>query len=368
MKIIHKYLLKHFLKTLFMMLVALTVLFLLFDFFEKIDKFSAATDPLVSTFSYFFYKIPYTLSMMFPLSILFSAMISIGLLSKNSEITAMRASGLKLSYLMKPIFYASLIFSIFSLILNETIVPFATARSREIYNIDIRRKDKTGGYSQKNLWWRNKNEIYSADFFDSRTKTLFNVSEYVLKRDSFKVLKRIDAQKAEWINPTLKWSMHGVKEYLFIDTDRGTYDFKMTNYKSLPMLIDETPEDFYKAKKDPFSISYFELKEFMKTQEKTGLSVKGLEADLYAKVSFPFVCLVVCAIAIPFALKPARSGSLANSVLAGFTIGFTYFAVHSLSVAMGRAELFPPLISAWVANILMGTIAIILNIGAEDPS
>ena len=119
MKIIHKYLLKHFLKTLFMMLVALTVLFLLFDFFEKIDKFSAATDPLVSTFSYFFYKIPYTLSMMFPLSILFSAMISIGLLSKNSEITAMRASGLKLSYLMKPIFYASLIFSIFSLILNE---------------------------------------------------------------------------------------------------------------------------------------------------------------------------------------------------------------------------------------------------------
>ena len=368
MKIIHKYLLKHFLKTLFMMVVALTVLFLLFDFFEKIDKFSAASDPLVSTFSYFIYKIPYMISIMLPLSILFSAMISIGLLSKNSEITAMRASGLKLSYLMKPIFYASLFFSIFSLILNETVVPFATARSRDIYNIDIRRKDKTGGYSQKNLWWRNKNEIYSAEFFDSRTKTLFNVSEYVLKGDSFKVLKRIDAKKAEWINPTLKWSMHNVKEYLFLDTDRGTYDFKMSKYESLPMLIDETPEDFYRAKKDPFSMSYFELKEFMENQEKTGLSVKGFEADLYAKISFPFVCLVICAIAIPFALKPARSGSLANSILAGFTIGFTYFAVHSLSVAMGRAELFPPLISAWVANILMGTIAIILNIGAEDPS
>ncbi|MGI6680864.1 MAG: LPS export ABC transporter permease LptG [Bdellovibrionota bacterium] len=368
MKIIHKYLLKQFLKTLSISLVGLTALFLLFDFFEKIDKFSAANEPLISTFSYLFYKIPYLFSIMIPLAILFSAMISIGLLSKNSEITAMRASGLKLSWLMKPILITSFILSFFSLFINETIVPYATSRSRDIYNIDIRRKDQTGGYSQKNLWWRDKNEIYSAEFFDSRTKTLFNVSEYVLKGGTFKIYKRIDAKKAEWINPSLKWSMHGVKEYLFLSNERGTYDFKMTKYKSLPMLINETPEDFYKAKKDPFSMSYFELKDFMKNQEKTGLSVKGYEADLYAKISFPFVCLVICAIAIPFALKPARSGSLANSVIAGFTIGFSYFAIHSLSVAMGRAELFPPFISAWVANILMGLIAIILNIGAEDPS
>ncbi len=367
MKIIHKYLLKHFLKTLGLMLAALTTLFLLFDFFEKIDKFSSATDPVVSTLSYFIFKIPYMVSIMLPLSILFSAMISIGLLAKNSELTAMRASGLKLFWLMKPIFFTTFLLSIFSLFLNETLVPWTTSQSREIYNIDVRKKDKTGGYSQENLWWRNKNEIYSADFFDSRTKRLNNISKYIIN-DDFKVLKRIDAEKAEWINPSLKWSMDNVKEYTFIETPQKTYDFKLSKYKSIPMLIDETPEDFYKAKKDPFSMSYFELRNFMDNQEKTGLSIKGFEADLYSKISFPFVCLVICAIAIPFALKPARSGSLANSILAGFTIGFIYFAVHSLSVAMGRAELFPTMLSAWIANILMGLIAIILNIGAEDPS
>ena len=115
-------------------------------------------------------------------------------------------------------------------------------------------------------------------------------------------------------------------------------------------------------------MSYLELKEFMNEQKKNGLSIRSYKADLYSKIAFPFVCLVISAIAIPFALKPARSGSLAQSILAGFTIGFIYFAVHSLSVAMGRAELFPPLASAWVANVLMGLIAIILNIGAEDPT
>src|SRR5574344_497063 len=141
MKIIHKYLLKHFLRTLGLMLTALTTLFLLFDFFEKMDKFSSATDPVISTLSYFILKIPYMISIMLPLSILFSSMISIGLLAKNSELTAMRASGLKLFWLIKPIFITTFLLSIFSLLLNETLVPWTTSQSREIYNIDIRKKD-----------------------------------------------------------------------------------------------------------------------------------------------------------------------------------------------------------------------------------
>ena len=91
-------------------------------------------------------------------------------------------------------------------------------------------------------------------------------------------------------------------------------------------------------------------------------------ADLYAKISFPFINLVLVLVVLPFALLPARSGSMAPSCLAGLTIGFAYFAVHSFSLALGRAELWPPLLAAWMANLVMAIAGLILNLGTESPT
>jgi lipopolysaccharide export LptBFGC system permease protein LptF len=48
-------------------------------------------------------------------------------------------------------------------------------------------------------------------------------------------------------------------------------------------------------------------------------------------------------------------------------VAFAYYAVDSFSISMGRAELLPPLLAAWSANIVMGIVAFILNAGSEAP-
>jgi lipopolysaccharide export system permease protein len=58
---------------------------------------------------------------------------------------------------------------------------------------------------------------------------------------------------------------------------------------------------------------------------------------------------------------------MAFSSLAAIFVAFTYYAVDSFSISMGRAELLPPLLAAWMANILMGIVALVLNLGAEAP-
>jgi lipopolysaccharide export system permease protein len=73
-------------------------------------------------------------------------------------------------------------------------------------------------------------------------------------------------------------------------------------------------------------------------------------------------------VVIPFALKPARSGSMATSIMASLMIGFSYYAVHSLAISLGRAEILPPLAAAWATNMLMGAIGAVLLLGAESPS
>lgn len=362
MKIIHRYMLMQFLKMLLSTIGGISVLFLVIDFFERIDTFYSNEASLLSIGAYFLFKLPITVSLMIPVAVLLSTMLTIGLLSKNSEITAMRASGARILWITAPIFFAAFVVSIVSLILDETLVPYATRRVDEIYNIDIRARDRTGGYSQSDLWWRSKNSFYSVDIFDSRDNTLHSLSRFDVD-DNFEIRRRTNAPQVKWINPLLGWNMQNVTEFIF-DQDGTPLPKK---YKTLPLPITDKPEDFFDAKTDPDTMGFRELLRFTKKQREAGLSVSHYYADMYAKFSFPLVSFIVALVSLPFALKPARSGSMASSLLAGLTIGFSYYAVHSLSLAMGRAEIWPPLMAAWMANIILLSVGIVLNIGSESP-
>ena len=364
MKIIHRYILKHFLKTLGICVAVFTLLFLVFDFFDRIDNLIAEEASFWLVISYYLHKTPLLISQTLPIAVLSSTLLSLGLLSKNSEITAMRSAGATIFWITRPIFIACFLISLAGLLMNETLVPYSVRRVKEIYNIDIKKKDKKGSYSQDDFWWKSGNELFAVNQFDSRTNTLFGMTK--LELDSqFKIVKRTDAEQAVWIDPVLGWSMRGIKEYR-IDNNKNQVEEKSVKVSPLP--IKEQPRDFFSAEADPLSMSYSEMKLFIDKQRNNGIDISSYLADLQNKISFPFISLVTAIVALPFALKPARSGSMAASMLAGLALGFTYYAVHSFSLAMGRAEIWPPLLAAWMANLLMGLVALIFNLGAESPS
>ena len=362
MKIIHRYLLSSLIRNLILCLMVVVFLFVVFDFFDRIDNILAGEASVVNTMQYFLLRIPLTASLMLPVATMVSVLLTIGIMSKNSEITAMRAAGLKLSWIAAPLFGLGVLLSLGSIVLNETIVPFTQRRAKEIYNMEIRRKDKTGDYSQSDFWWRSSGIFYSVGMFDSRSKTLYDVSKLELS-GTFKIDRRVDAREAVWLDPLLGWNMRGVTDYRFVQNN--TLDIK--TYKSMPLPISEKPSDFYDVKTDASTMSFQELRRFIKKQGANGISTSSYLANLYEKLSFPFINLIAALVVLSFALKPARSGSMAASVLAALIIGFSYYAIHSFSIALGKAELMPPLIAAWTANILMGFVGVVLLLGAEAP-
>lgn len=362
MKILTRYLLSVLIKNFLTGLALCTLLFLVFDFFDRIDNLLAENAGLWLIIQYFLFKIPLMISLMLPVAVMFTTLFSFGLLSKNSEITAMRAAGIPIRKLAKPLVGFSLCLSVFSILLNELIVPATERRQREIYNIDIRQKDKRGGYSQSFFWWRRADTFYSSNTFDSRTNRLMNLSAFELNKD-WRAEKRIDSNETFYIDPVVGWSMKGVKTFRF---ERNTIN--VASEPSLPLPIPEHPQDFYDVKAEPFSMSFLELRDFIKQQQSNGVPVNDYISDLYSKLAFPLVTLITAMVVLPFSLLPARSGSMAVSVLAAVIIAFAYYAVDSFSVAMGRAEILPPLVAAWTANIVMGAVALILNLGAESPN
>lgn len=362
MQILHRYILKQFLFNLASAFSALTFLFLAFDFFDRIDNVLAEKASASLVLSYFLLKIPGILVLISPMAILAATLFSIGLLSRNSEMTAMRASGTTVLWLTKPILLSGLLLSLLVLIFNETLVPYSNQRVKEIYNIEIKKKNASGWYSQEDVWWRSRLGFVGVQNFDSRTDTINGLT--ILKmNDDFSVAQRTEAQKASFLSADLGWSMQDVERYTFTPDQQ----VKVEELRSLPLPEKRTPNDLYNVETDAELMSYRQLRTFIKNLTRSGVRASQYFTDLANKLAYPFASFFVTLVVIPFALQPARTGSMAQSVIYSLSMAFLYFVTHSLSVSMGRAELLPPLVAAWSANALLLVVGGILFAGAESP-
>ena len=361
MKILHRYIFSLLIRNFLIGLSTFVFLFLVVDIIDRIDNVLAEGASAWLTIQYFLCRVPLMSQLMLPVALIFATLFTFGLLSKSSEITAMRASGVTVAWLARPLMLFGASLSLFSLFLGEVVVPFTERRQKELYNIDIRQKDKKGGYSQSDFWWRQGDTFYTFDLFDSRNNTIYQFSQLDLT-DDWTITRRTDAKSVNWIDQQLGWNMRDVTEYHF-----DLEPIAEESLRSLPLPIREVPSDFYDVKSDPSTMSFSELRRFIKRLRKNGTSTTQYLPDLYAKLAAPFIIFITGLLVLPFTLLPARSGSMALSSVSAISIAFLYYAVDSFSISMGRAELLPAALAAWSANIVMGIVAVVLNLGTEAP-
>ncbi len=360
--IIQKYVLSAFINIFFICLFASVGLFLVFDLFERIDLFIRESVSFSMALNYMFYKIPLILQLMMPVATLVATLFAIGRLSQSSEITAMRAVGTSLFYILKPLLVMGLLLSLIMFLNAETIVPNATQKLERIYHFDIKKKAEKGTFSRSNFWHREKNKFYNFGLYDSKTTTLKNISIYELDKN-FSLDYRTDANEANWGgDPNIGWIM---KDVIETSVDRKG-NFNSSTFKLAPLLINQTPEDLYKLERNADTLSYFELKSYIKKLSAEGVPVTNYLLDLAAKISFPLINLVVILISFPLALTPARSGNLSLNLALGVLIGFGYYVLHAISISFGNAELIPITAAAWTANILFLCLGGYLIMGMEE--
>lgn len=359
--VMQRYVLGRFLLTLFICLFAATTLFFVFDTFERTRIFIRNDATFFDSALYMLYKIPLIVHLMVPVSVLVATLISLGRLSQLSEITAMRACGASISFVAKPLLLAGVVLSVLMFFLGETLVPWATERGEEIYHIDIKKKDQKGDFSRENFWYRKGKCFYSVGYYDSRSQTLKGLRMLELD-DDFKVILRLDAEQAVWHeSPFVGWTLNNAVEVR--PTSNGS--FYSTHFARLPLVISETPEDFYDLKRKPETMGYFALRDYVHKLSSEGIPSVRYAVDLASKISFPLVTVIVMLAAIPFALVTARSGSFTFSFIAGVCTGFGYFLIHAVSTSLGAGELLPTLPAAWNANIILGCVGAYLLSRAE---
>lgn len=336
---------KEYLKILCYSLSTFMGVYIIVDFFERIDMFIKHEAPAGTIVQYFLYKAPFIMYQMIPISVLLSTLLTIGIMSKNNEIMAMKSGGMSLYSIVAPLILMALFMTGFSFIGSEYVTPYTNMRVTGIKRSV--KKDKVSRFlRERSIWYSGKNMIYNFDYFNAKKNKLYGITLFSFD-DEFSLKRRIDAQTGLYKNGA--WSLSDVTVRDFGYEDGKLLPKKTATFKEMTVAIPETPETLKEVRKKAEEMSYDELKVFIADLKEEGYEATEYEVDLHAKIAIPFVCVIMTIIGIPFALKRRRAGSLAVGIGLSLAIGILYWITLSFAISLGHAGVIPPAIAAWVS-------------------
>lgn len=292
-----------------------------------------------------------------PVAVLLSTLYVLGNLSKYNEVVALKASGLNIWRLVLPFFYLGLIISIVILLINDKIIPKANIISTTVKEeyLDKENKSSSQRVVENIALYGAHNRLIHIQKFYVEDNLLKEIT--ILEQDeNGRVTAKIQAKEARWIDE--RWVLFDCIIYNF--NRAGAVVDEPSFYKKMIFDIEEKPKDFLSRESSAEFMSYRKLKRYIERLSGSGAKiVQRLLVDLHHKVSFPFVSLIIIFLGIPFALSATGTGKIASIGLC-IVIGFFYYTVEALSLALGKRGTLPPFLSAWFANILFTTVAIML--------
>jgi lipopolysaccharide export system permease protein len=358
MQVLTKYISKEFIKLQIFCQVIIIFLFLMTDFVLRIDNFikEKVTDIGV-IMSYFLYKTPYIMVQMIPVATLISVIVLFRLMKNHREILALKTCGINIIRVSQIILTISLFISLFAFIFSESVVPYASSKSNEIWDIKVNKEDPNRFYGSDQIWFKSGNAIYWIKHFDN-VKNIMEGPTLNFFDKNFKLIKRIEAKRGVWKNE--KWNF----EDGIIQEMQADGEYQKSEFKNMPVELPETPKKFKQRKKNAEDMTYSQLKKASEEAKNEGYSNSEYLVDMNVKIAFPFVSLVLTLLGIPIALQ-LKTGGIPLAVATGMGLCFLYYVVSSVSSVLGHSGIFPPFLAAWTANLLFIFIGIYLMISIE---
>jgi lipopolysaccharide export system permease protein len=352
MTVLDRYITREFLLTFLFVLLALLFVYLLVDFFERSRMFLSNNATIDQILSYHLYTLPQILGIMLPASVLLSALITFGLFSRNQEIVAMKANGISLYRIARPVLLFALVICGLNFLLNEYVTPAANWRAEQIVYAEIQKNKEWGSFKQNQIWYKSENAIYNFKLFVAAENRLKGVTINYLD-PQFQLSMRIDAKEAIWKDD--HWELHDVLRTTFAGKEFPTFE----RLPSLAADIAEKPEDFGVVQKSADQMGFSELRNYVRKLGREGYDVAPYETDLYGKIAFVFVSLILALIGVAFPVRSERSGGIVWGIAIGGIIGFSYWIVFAFMRSLGHSGTLPPVVAAWAANVILGVIAVV---------
>jgi lipopolysaccharide export system permease protein len=343
--IIDRYLLRQFLGFVLIGLAVAATLFVIVDLLNKLDRYLRVKPPLVYIAEHFLYALPVALHQGLPIVMLVATVFLFLTLSRWHELTALKAAGVSLYRASAPILLCGLVVSVGAGLFQEFVLPEVTERREEVDRVKIRGQLPRHLQSRTRLWLRSSDtQFYRVELLNPATNDLYGVTVFEVDGD-FRLMNRLDARQGRWSPEGWEFIDGAVREI--------EQDGRVTTvpFVRAAVELEETVKDFTDVQKRPAMMSYRELSDYVSKLEAAGFQARKYMVEMYAKLSEPLGNLIVVLVAIPFALHAPRGGRLYGI---GLAIGImaAYLVLDRSARALGQADLLPPLLAAWSANVI----------------
>ena len=347
-----RYLTREFFKNFFLGLGAFSTIYLIVEFFERLNAFlyNKATLPMMGT--YFLNKTPSILFQVAPVSILLSSIVTLGLMVRHNEILAMKSGGISLRRITLPILAAVMIIYLAMLGMNEFLIPQANQNARSTREWITSKKKVVVSFKQSQLWIHTHQAIYNIQVYHPEKNVLEGITLYRFD-PNFQLTERVDAQSAQWKDGRWAFSSASVTRF----TPEGPV---RRNYPELLLALPETPGDFRIIEKNPDEMNYRDLRDYVRKIERDGYSSAKYRCAMHAVFSFPFIGVIMAFLGIPLALRKERGAGIALGVGFSILISFAYLVVFSFILELGKAGTIPPFLSAWLGNFIFALVGLYL--------
>jgi lipopolysaccharide export system permease protein len=357
--IIDRYLVGQYLAFLGTGTLVAAVLVLVVDLIQYLDRFLRAKPPFIYIVQHLLYRLPGSLHEGLPIIVLVSTVFLFLTLTQHRELDALKAAGISLYRASLPVLLVAFSISLGAALLQETALPGINAKAEEIDRVKIRGNKPRHLQRQTQIWYRSSDTRYlRMELLDPIARSLEGLLVVDISPD-FRLVDRLDAARARWTGEA--W-MLGDGVYRQIGpANQVTVDAFTERLVNMPEQIN----DLIQVQKAPETMSFRELRGYITRLSETGHEVSKYLVQLNSKLSFPLIHLIMALVAIPFALASPRSGGRGVGIAVAILISVGYWLVHSMAIAFAKAELLPPMLGAWTANIIFAGLGAALFLRAR---
>jgi LPS export ABC transporter permease LptF/LPS export ABC transporter permease LptG len=357
------YLLKNFCGFFLLVMVGFVFLFEIFTFFELLDNIAKNHTPFLVVVNYFRFLVPFLFYHLAPFAVLVAAMVTLGVMSKNNEVVAIKAGGVSLYRLAWPIIGTGAVLAAGLLVLSNTYLPYFNQRQDALLNQIKGKPAQT--YLRPNRSWIQgastgtpNRKFYNYAVFDPESKPVLFGGLNVFEVDpaTFQLRRRIHATRAEWSPELNVWVL---KDGWVRDFDAGnesaSHYSQFTVYSAAE--LDEPPSHFNREVRQSDEMSWRELQNYIGELKQSGFDVGRLSVQWHEKLAFPMIAPIIAFLSIPFAFYVGTRGAVGGLAL-GIGIGIVYWATSALFEALGGVGQMPPLLAGWAPDaifIFLGT-------------
>jgi len=361
MRILDKYITREYLRFYLMILISFTVIFLVVDFFDHLPRLMRRGATWDQMMIYFALRLPYLVILTSPVVVLLAGLFLMSELSQHSESIAIRSAGISIVRMVRPLFVVGFVISILVLIMGEYVLPWSEAKRGYVYTVQIKNQKIEDKKMRSNIYYQGSDSnLYFIGFFDGYRNTIKTIDISNFDVETGELHSKIIADRATWEDD--KWMFENC--YIRHFEDRRPVSSEFFPITTLD-FVDVTPADFVKSAKDPMSMNFFELKNYIKRLQKVGEKFHKELTELFYKVTFPFANMIIMLFCIPLASQSARSRGRGLIFAIGLLVCFMYLMMLRLGQSLGHSGVIEPMVAAVAPHLLFLVLGLFFLVKAE---